>query len=171
MEYKCKTCCDTKTVKVRYSDCGGYMHGQCPPSHAGVFVRCPDCTQEKPLPVDRKNGKVGCSDCKEALDGEIIISYTLEGETVKDTFFYHKRCRNRIEAIKKGLCIPCPKCHGEAITRRKMKDCDDDCFNPYQPRDCGHRPYVVEAACCFCEGEGYLELPPIPVITDWRKAT
>jgi hypothetical protein len=52
MEYKCKTCCNTKTVKVRYSDCGGYMHGQCPPSHAGVFVRCPDCTQEKALPID-----------------------------------------------------------------------------------------------------------------------
>jgi hypothetical protein len=133
------------------------MHGQCPLSHAGVFVRCPDCTQEKPLPVDRKNGKLVCSDCKEALDGEITISYTLEGGTVKDAFFHHKRCRNRIEAIKKGLCIPCPKCHGEAITRKETKDCD-------------HRPYVIEAACRFCEGEGYLKLPPIPVITDWRKA-
>lgn len=170
MKYECKTCCDTKTIKVRYSDCGGYMHGKCPPSHAGKFVRCHDCTQEKPLPIDRKTGKVACSDCNEALDGKIIISYTFEGKTVKDTFFYHKRCHNRIEAIKKNLNIPCPKCQGEATTRRKQIDCDDDCFNPRFGCSANHRPYIIEAACHFCDGEGYLANQPIPVITEWRKA-
>lgn len=122
------------------------------------------------MDFDIKTGMAQCARCKGELQGEIIISYTIVSDYAEEHHLYHKKCIRAINAAKLGLTHECPKCHGEAITRRKTKDCDDDCFSPYQPRDCGHKPYVVEAACHFCDGEGYLKNAPIPVITDWRKA-
>lgn len=122
------------------------------------------------MDYDIKTGMVKCAHCDKTLSGQIVISYTLESDYVEETFLYHKKCIRAINAAKRGLTHECPKCHGEAITRTETKDCDEDCVTMFISRDCGHRPYIIEAACRFCDGEGYLKNAPIPVITDWRKA-
>lgn len=119
---------------------------------------------------DIKTGMAQCARCKGELKGEIIISYTIDSDYAEEHYLYHKKCIRAINAAKRGLTHECPKCHGEAITRKEQTDCDEDCISMFRSRDCGHRPYVVEADCRFCDGEGYLKNAPIPVITDWRKA-
>lgn len=119
---------------------------------------------------DIKTGMIQCPYCKKELNGEIVITYKIDSDYAEEHYLLHKKCVRALNASKRGLTHECPKCKGETVFRREKTDCDDDCVTMMFSRDCGHRPYVVETKCRFCDGEGYLKNAPIPVITDWRKA-
>lgn len=136
------------------------------------------------LTYERGSGQIVCDHCKKGISGEAVIGYKYESDYVDEAVIVHKDCVRPYKLQKAGKVHKCPKCNGQGSHLQ-------DTMNIYYSET--RSPEVVMSSmayqfperyrtgklekvrdltkvCTLCDGDGYLEKEPIPVITDWRKA-
>ena len=119
---------------------------------------------------EKGSGQILCNHCKKGISGEAIIGYKYEDDYVEDHTIIHKNCLKSFQANKIGLAHECPKCKGSGSYGSSLGAVIAS--PPYGKPDLRTAAEVIadETKCKLCEGHGYLAKPPIPVITDWKKA-
>lgn len=174
----CNKCFDTGKVKRPYSDCGGYIYDACPPSHAGIFDPCPDCR-----PTNTK--KLYCKHCTKEVLGKAYVDYISSSNNMDEIVVLHEDCIRPYNLNKKNLTHKCPKCNGlgnKSTDVLNLWTKDDGSMELVWASQMYHKPGRYNSGkfetikekikpCDLCDGEGYLSKEPIPVITEWRKAT
>lgn len=106
-------------------------------------------------------GHVACTFCKKGIIGEAFIGYSYEDDHPDQEWILHKDCVKPFKLAKRGKVHKCPKCSATGLVKVRVE---------LDVRFSGGYDHIMEPKTCdLCNGDGYLEKEPIPVITDWKK--
>jgi hypothetical protein len=136
------------------------------------------------MQYEKGSGEVVCTHCTKGIQGDAVIAYRYEDDYVEDIIILHRTCVKPFKLQRAGKVHKCPKCNGEGDRLRntlniyttpggKMEVVMSSEVYQYPER---YREGKMEKirditeTCHLCDGDGYLEKPPIPIITDWKKA-
>jgi hypothetical protein len=137
------------------------------------------------MQYEKGSGEITCTHCSKGIQGEAVIAYRYESDYVEDIIIVHKACVQPYKLQKSGKTHKCPKCNGSGVKfldtlniyytdkREPVVAMSSRVYQfPEQYRE-GKMEKVrdITEPCKLCDGDGFLEKPPIPIITDWRKAT
>jgi hypothetical protein len=132
--------------------------------------------------------KLYCKHCTEEVIGQNNLArvyYKLEDDSIEEVYLVHEKCVKSFLVKSKGLLYKCPKCNGlgqESWDTLNLWTKEDGSMEVVWSSTIYKHPFRYTVgkfekikektkACSLCEGEGYLEKEPIPVVTEWRKAS
>lgn len=137
------------------------------------------------MKTENNIGEIICWHCKKEILGEAIIGYKYDEDFVDEVIIVHKDCVKRYNLQKVGKIHQCPKCNGagghlkDTLNIYHVENKPPELVLSSEVQQNPARYHLenmekvrdIKESCHLCDGDGYLAKEPIPVITDWRKAT